>query len=312
MPCADQPSNWCGNAGWFPLYPWTLGLLHRLGVPLGFSAAAVSWLFAGATLLLLWRTFLQRGRSAAAIGALLYAAFAPGQVYGYASFPLSMLAFFTVLHLWALWRERFVVAGLAGAAAALSYPIGVLLVAISALWLLSDREVAWRVRLLRVATASGLTLAGCLLLLVVQRSETGHWDAYLLVHEKYDHGFRNPLSAFWRLIHPLVNGSVWWIENAPAAQTFLVALVLLAVVVTVATRRAARTRLHLLLVVWAVITWAFPLTQGNLSPARAHAALLPLALLVRELPPPLLYAIVVVATALSLPMTALYLQGKLP
>jgi hypothetical protein len=135
-------SQWCGDAGWFPLFPWIFGALHKLGLPLRGTAAAVSWAFTGATLLLLWRTFLNRRATPAAIGCLLYAAFAPGQIYGYAIFPLSMLVFFTILHLWLLWRGRYGLAGLAGAAAALSYPIGVMLVPVSALWLLLDRDAA--------------------------------------------------------------------------------------------------------------------------------------------------------------------------
>jgi hypothetical protein len=304
-------SKWCGDAGWFPLFPWVFGALHKIGLPLRGTAAAVSWAFTGGTLLLLWRTFLDRRRTAAAIGCLLYAAFAPGQVYGYAIFPLSMLAFFTVAHLWLLWRGRYVLAGLAGAAAALSYPIGVMLIPISALWLILDRAVGWRERLRRVAIASGLTLAGFLLLLVDQRSETGHWDAYFLVQNKYGHGFHDPFKTLWDGIHPLFQGSLWTIDNAPAAQTLFITVVLIAVLVHAVLRRATWTRLDLLLVIWAVITWAFPLTQANVSLYRSQAALLPLALLVRLLPRPILFLTAGTALWLSVPMAQLFLQSKL-
>ena len=55
--------------------------------------------------------------------------------------PLSMLAFFTILHLWLLHRGRWIGAGLAGAVAALSYPLGVLLVPVSAAWLLRVHDM---------------------------------------------------------------------------------------------------------------------------------------------------------------------------
>jgi 4-amino-4-deoxy-L-arabinose transferase-like glycosyltransferase len=316
-PCPDRPSQWCGNAGWFPLYPWVIGALHRLGLPLRGTAVALSWLFAGATLSLLWRTFLARtaaaaaGSGAAAVGALAYAAFAPGQIYGYAVFPLSMLAFFTVAHLWCLWRERFVLAGLAGAAAALSYPIGVLLAPVAAIWLLSDRSVPWWARVRRAAVASGLIAAGFALLLLVQWAQTGRWDAYFLVHEKYAHGFDNPLASVWNDVHYFFEGWGLILDQVPRIQTVFVAVVLVSVLVAMAMRRATWTRLHLLLVLWAVVTWAFPLTQANISPYRAHAALLPLAVLVRDLPRPLRYGFVAGAVALSVPMASLYLQGRL-
>src|SRR5947207_15730581 len=52
---ADYPfPGWCGNAGWFPAYPWVAGGLHLLGLPLPGTAAVVSWLFAAGTLVLLW------------------------------------------------------------------------------------------------------------------------------------------------------------------------------------------------------------------------------------------------------------------
>jgi hypothetical protein len=305
------PTQWCGDAGWFPLFPWIFGGLHKIGFPLRGTAAGVAWLFTGATLLLLWHTFLDRRATIPAIGCLLYAAFAPGQVYGYAIFPLSMLAFFTIANLWFLWRGRYVLAGLAGAAAALSYPIGVMLVPISALWLILDRATAWRERLRRVAIASGLTLAGFVLLLVDQRRETGHWDAYFLVQRKYGHGFHDPFEALWDGIHPLFQGSPWSIDKAAAAQTLFVTLVLIAVLVHLFVRRAAATRLDLLLVIWALITWAFPLTQANVSLYRSQAALLPLALLVRWLPAPLLFLVAGAALWLSVPMGQLFLQSKL-
>ena len=53
---AYPPDDWCGDAGWFPAYPWLVGALHRLGLPLQGTAVVVSWLFAAATLVLLART----------------------------------------------------------------------------------------------------------------------------------------------------------------------------------------------------------------------------------------------------------------
>ena len=83
----DDPTKWCGDAGWLPAYPWAIGALHLLGFPLQGTAAVISWLFAGATIVLLWATFFERRVDRAAAGALVYAAFAPGQIYHYAIFP---------------------------------------------------------------------------------------------------------------------------------------------------------------------------------------------------------------------------------
>ena len=179
------PADWCGDAGWFPAYPWLVRALHFVGLPLGGAAVVVSWFFAAATLVLLWKTFFKKRTDVTVLGALIYGAWAPGQIYDYAVFPLSMLAFFTVASLWFLHRGRYAAAGLSGAVAALTYPLGVLLIPVSALWLLAQRGSPWRARLRRTAYASGLAALGVVALLIDQRIETGHWNAYFLVQDKY-------------------------------------------------------------------------------------------------------------------------------
>jgi hypothetical protein len=66
-----------------------------------------------------------------------------------------------------------------------------------------------------------------------------------------------------------------------------------------------------LLVLWAVATWAFPPSQGNVSISRSQAALLPLALLVSRLPRPFAFALVIAAAAVAVAMEKLFLQGVL-
>jgi hypothetical protein len=305
------PGKWCGDAGWFPAYPWLFGSLHLLGLPLRGSAVAVSWIFAAATLVLLWNTFLGRRRDALAIGALLYAAWAPGQIYDYAIFPMSVLAFFTVAHLWFLHRGRYVAAGLAGAAAALTYPLGVILVPVSAVWLLAERHVAMRERLRRIASASGIALAGVGVLFLDQKLETGHWNAYLLVQDKYTHNLQNPIAATRDLLRPLVHGSPFELAKAPFWQTAVVTAALVAVLAHALLRRRSLDRLDRLIIFWAVVTWAVPLSLAAVSFQRSQAALLPLAVILRRLPRPVLYALVLAAVAVAVAMEKLYFQGKI-
>lgn len=310
-PAGYAPGAWCGDAGWFPAYSWLVGGLHLLGLPLRGTAVSLSWLFAGATLWLLWDTFLQRRRTAATLIVLAYAAFVPGQIYDYALFPLSMLSFFTVASLWLLHRGRWAAAGAAGAVAALAYPLGVLLAPVSAVWILTCSGVALRERLRRTAWASGLTLAGFGVLLVDQQLETGHWDAYFLVQEKYGHHLQNPIAYTRFAVSPLWHGSPLDLADVPALQTALVTIVLVSTVVYVIARRQSLDRVYVLLALWAVATWAVPLSQNNVSIPRSQAALLPLALLVGRLPRPLAIAIVLAAVAIAIGMEKLFLQGVL-
>lgn len=313
FPCRPPyaPGTWCGDAGWFPAYSWLVGGLHRIGLPLMGTAVVVSWTFAAATIVLLWSTFFGRRLRAAAVGGLLYAAFAPGQIYDYAIFPLSILAFWTIAYLWLLHRGRWAAAGISGAIAALSYPAGVVLAPVSAAWLLAQRSVAPVERLRRTAWASGLIVAALGLFALDQRLETGHWDAYLLVQDKYHHTLQNPFAATHGLILPLQHGSPFVLSKAPALQTVVVTFALLAVLAHAVARRRSLDRLDVLLLLWAIATWVFPLMQANLSVQRSQAALLPLALLAQRLPKPLLFTLVAVAAAVALAMEKLFLQGVL-
>ena len=103
----------CGNAGWFPAYPWLIRAVASAGLGHCVVGIALSWLFDLATIVLLWLAFYRRV-DFRATAAVLFAAFAPGVIYLYAAFPISMLAFFTVLFFWLLSLERWLVAGLIG------------------------------------------------------------------------------------------------------------------------------------------------------------------------------------------------------
>jgi hypothetical protein len=302
---APDPGGWCGDAGWFPGYPWLFGAAHRLGLPLQGTAVFVSWAFAAATLVLLWNTFFARRRDVLTVGALVYAAWAPGQIYDYAIFPMSMLAFFTVAHLWLLTRRRYVWAGVTAAAAALTYPLGVLLIPVSALWLF------WQRRFREAVTTGGIGLTGVIALALDQRLETGHWNAYLLVQRKYHHNLQNPIAATWDYIRPLLHGSPFQYAKGPAWQTATVTAALLIVVIYAVFRQATFGQTERLILFWALVSWVVPLSQGALSIQRSQAALLPLAILLRRLPRPLLFALVLGAVLAALAMENLFFHGDI-
>jgi hypothetical protein len=166
-----------------------------------------------------------------------------------------------------------------------------------------------RERLRRTAISAGVMLAGFCVLLVDQRLEVGRWNAYFLVQRKYHHTLRDPLAPVHDALHVLRTSSPFRVSSAPSVQTLLVTFALVCVLVVVATRR--RSDGDLLLALWALATWAFPLAQANVSVWRSEAALLPLAALMPRLPRPLLVVVVVVAGWISVPMAMLYFEGKL-
>jgi hypothetical protein len=307
-PCRVYPGEWCGEAGWFPGYSWLVRTLHLFGLPLRGSAVAVAWVFSAATLVLLWNTFLAESFLAPRILVLVFAAWAPGQIYNFAVFPLSLLAFCTVAHLWLLHQRRYVAAGVAGAGAVLTYPLGVLLIPVSAAWLLGQRGQPVIERLRHVACTSGIALAGVAILVVDQKLETGHWDAYLLVQNRYGHAFQNPAVATWHSLHPLLHGTPFQYVKGPALQTAVVTAAMLAVLAYAMVRRRFEPTAGLL-ALWAVVVWLFPLTQTALSLQRSQAALLPAAVLLLPLARPLQIVLICVALAAAVAIEYLFLHG---
>jgi hypothetical protein len=306
MPCG---SHWCGNAGWLPAYPWLVGALHLIGVPLVLTAVGVAWVFHAATLVALWFTFLERRLSLGAVAALLLAAFFPGLVYHEVVFPLSLFAFCALLHLWFLSRGRWWASGFAGAAAVLSYPVGVVLPVSAAVWLLLARAPV-RERLRRVVITSGLTAAGLAVLVVDQWLEVGRWNAYLLVQEKYHHHLMQPFSTFGEAVHTLEHQSPFALASATRVQTLLVTTMLACGIAAVAWRRP-RQQIDLLVAIWATMSWLFSESQSHVQGYRVETALLPLALLVRRLPTAVVLIFTAIAIAVAIPLADLYFRGQL-
>jgi hypothetical protein len=315
-------ADWCGDAGWFPAFPWLVAVLHApTGIPLVGAAVGLAFFFHAATLVLLWVTFLGRRFTFGALGALVYAAFAPGLVFHESPYPMSLLAFFTLLHLWLLHRGRLVGAGLAGAAAALSYPIGIVLALTSALWLLAQSGSFAR-RLGDAATASGLTAAGLGVFLLDQRLETGSWNAYLLVQRKYGHVLEQPFAQLQNALSILHHHSPFavtkiipvqtnfGISTVTADETVLVALVLACGLAAVLLRRPL-DGLGLLLAIWAVASYVLPQLESEVQSYRVEAALLPFALFLPRLPRPLVALFALLAICMSVPLARLAFQGWL-
>ena len=305
-PC--EGGHWCGDAAWFPGYPLLMAALHGVGLPLAGAAVALSWAFTFAAIVVLWVTFLRELPRVAALGGLAFAAWTPGQVFDYALFPLSMLFFFTALTLRFLVHARPLAAGLAAAAAVLSHPVGITLALVGTIWLAA---VSSRDRLRAIGLFAVPSLLAFFLILAVQRAQTGRWSAFFDVQSRYGHGIHDPFGVASNAILLLARTpSFLTRENAPPLQMVLVCAVLLAVVAQTALRRRG-SQVDLLLVVWALVTWAFPLTQANVSYWRSEAALAPLAILVARLPRAVLVPAVAAFVVVSVPLAWLFFDNRL-
>jgi hypothetical protein len=267
--------EWCGDTAWFPGYPLLLAGAAALGLPLEPAGIAISWLAAAATLVLLWRWFLPRR-----FGPLACAAFAPGVVYLYAIFPLSLLTLAVLVFLRYLDRDERV-AGCAGAVAALAYPLGLVLVPVVALVHVWQRRRS-RALMRRALVLAGPAVAAGIALLVAQRLQTGRWTAYFDIANSYG-GLHDPVTTITDWLTVLRHAAnPFDYALVPVWQLLLVTVLLaVAAVATAVTRRGAR---EAVLLVWCVGVWFVPLVQSHQSLWRSEAALVLLAPLLALLP----------------------------
>jgi hypothetical protein len=311
FPCsaADPPPGVCGNAGWMPLYPWLVRPLARAGMSLRWVAVLVSALFAAGTLVVLWTESLSSWPRAG-LGALAAAAFFPGQVYQHGAYPLALFSLLALLCLLAARRERWLVAGLCGGAAALAYSTGWLLAPVLLAWGLASRRGA---RGSGAALAAALTVAGFGVVLLVQWWQLGVWNAFFRVQGAYGHGPTNPAVTWWRAVRVLFVPPWQGIQEGPHLQTLVVALWVLTVVVAGARARKgvsdAEGDTTLLLTLYTAAFWLFPLVLGTgVSLYRSEAALLPSVLLARHLPRPVLAGFVAAMALVAWPMAVLFFR----
>jgi hypothetical protein len=252
--------EWCGNTAWFPGYPLLIAAAVAVGLPLQPAALAISWLAWAATLVLLWRWFPPRR-----LAPLACAAFAPGLVYLYAVFPLSLLTLAMVVFIRNLARNPRL-AGAAGAVAALTYPLGLALVPVIALVYVFQSRGSVR----RVLVLAGPAVVSGLGFLLAQRLQTGRWTAYFDVAKGYG-GWHDPVTSITDWLRVLWNSSGPFGYWAVPIWQFLLVTVLLAVsAVAVIRSRAPR---QVILLVWGVGVWFLPLLQSHQSLWRSEAAL---------------------------------------
>jgi hypothetical protein len=250
--------GWCGDAAWFPAYPLLIAGLHVVGVPYAVAGIAIAWIAGLATLVLLWRWYLE-GRAAV----LALAAFAPGLVYLYAVFPLSLLCLCGIVFVHELGKRRHVAAGIAAAAAAATYPLGIIAVVVIA----GGRAIRDR----RALAVIGPALVADAVFVLVQRLQTGRWTAYFDMTSNYHGGFHDPLRLPWNSLRAITHASNPLAFSLAPEWQVLVATVLLALAIVFTVRRETREGAAFL--GWCVVAWLVPLTQMNQAFWRSEAAL---------------------------------------
>lgn len=326
LPIASS-GMWCGDTPWLPGYPALIWFLARVGVPEMVGGVAISALFCLSILLLVWTEILRQERTARSLLVLLLAALFPGAIYFHAIYPISVTTFFVLLSLLLVSRGRWVLAGLAGAAAAFSYPGAVFLgLVLPACTIYGFREASWPGRLLRAFGTGALVAAGVALVFAVEGFFVGTWDAFLRSQAQYDISTRMPiltvrpvLERVSKLVHTdwAHAGLKEWTELiVPVGVLFIAAIAV--VVIAFAVRSWGRLLVAappslpvVYLLIFLLFFWLVPLALPHYSLIRRHSLLLPAAPLAWMLPARILAPIVGLALLLVPVLGALYFSGIL-
>jgi hypothetical protein len=212
-----------------------------------------------------------------------------------------------------LWKQRWVAAGLAGAAAAAAYPPGLVLALPAAVWpLVANNEVPLWERVRNATVTASLVATGTGLVVLVQYIQTGRWNAYLLAEGHYGHTFQEPLAPARAAVAQLRGDGLFaGLTVAPAYQTVLVTLAV-ALALAVAVRERHRLAAgEALVAVWLVPAWVVANFQTNVTTYRAEGTLLPAVVLLAKLPRPIAVAFGVAAACVSVPIALLFIRNIL-
>jgi hypothetical protein len=315
-----DPNAWCGNAAWFPLFPYlTRGLATVTGLEPAAAAVVMAELCALGILIAVWQllgaTITPRNLACLALAALL-----PAGIYFHAVFPMSLAVLLTLVTFAMLERGRWLLAGLAAAVTATAYPIAVLIAPAAVCYLAAARGTRLPQRLIRAVYVAGLAAAGTLAVFAFLRLTTRRPNAFFMVQEKYGNGLHNPVDTYVAMLGgyhaPLPTPAARvLLDRIPVAisaemlfSSLLVVVGLVAAGIALARRRA--TALDAALVVYGPLMLIAPLIVGqNVSQYRSHALLLPVVLLLRHLPAPVIVVVVGLAAPLTYVLAALFLAG---
>jgi hypothetical protein len=307
---------WCGTTGWFPAYPW---LIRIVSFSTGHvlreyeSGLLISELACLASMFMAWRLVRRAGglgepqtagpwrlvarRHARPFAVLALMIGLPSGVYLHAVFPMSFAAALAAGVALLTWHRRWVLAGLAGAVIAMTYPIGVVIAAIGFGAVLTGwrrGELAARRALGALALTVGGPVLGLLSVFGVHHLAVGRWNGYLLIQEHYGNGINDPFTSFFRLISepapiPIAEprrdmiGELNLMTDAELLLTLLLVMTLV-VACLLAARRGSLHSVDVGLTLYAAAVFLAPLVAGaSVSQYRSHVLLVPALVVLRHI-----------------------------
>jgi hypothetical protein len=304
------PNSWCGNSAWQPLYPWMIKVVSLTGLSPTVSAEILTQVFALGSFILIWQIV---GDSRHARYVMVLAAVFPGSLYLFTIYPISLVIFLSLVLFKLLDQRRYLWAMVPAFLIPLGYSSAVAIVGVLGLWWLVFRRLRdWRQGILVV----GSSVAGYVLFLGVLKISDGTWRAEFRESATYGIGVHDPLSTLFTLLTTngfgpkaflQVNGT--WITPL---QSLLVLCMIGLMTYVVCTRWRTLTTIDQLVACYGYVFWVVPLVSGlGVAAYRTNALLLPIVILLRYLPRPLIVALIVLGAPLVYFLSVGVLTGQL-
>ena len=303
------PEDWCGNSGWFPLYPYMMRVGSWTGLGYDTVGRAISLVSMVVAWSALWFGFLRRRPLVAGVLGMAIGAAFPASVYYGAIFPVSTMLAAALLALIGVDRQRWLLAGLCGAVAALVYPSGFLVgtLAVVPLTAVSLGDVRTRIR---ATLAVGLPTAIAYVAVMVNfQRAVGAWDAWYKTAASYRLEATFPLEMIRRQVVKMGYDAQ---PGVIGAQTLLVAAMVVAAGWVVVTKRHELSLGERGAAVMCLFLWVMPLTLGgDLSLYRAESLLLPIVILLTRVRLPVLAMFAIVCVPVGYKMAQLFFTAVL-
>lgn len=315
MPCSQVPGfapdspDTCGNTGWFPGYPLLIRALAWFTGDYVVTAGILSKILLLVSLFMAVKIAGFERISVKSVAFSLLTAFSFGFVYYSAVFPMSGVVCCALCAYYFASSGRMWFIVLFCFLAAAFYPVGCLVAASLALWHITDKA-PFRQRFLQ-STVIGLAgLAGLVAVFMGLQITVGDWRGFLLVQDKYAHGYQSPLLTLQIFFNTLPLPLHW--PAAIAYQTLFTYLLYIGVSFFFIYRRMHRVPVYRWTYIYLSVFLWFSLCQaGDYSRFRSESLLLPALLLLKDAPTWVLAGSTLFLLAVGIPMAYLFFAGVL-
>jgi len=211
FPCENDPTNICGNGGWFPLYPLVGGLIASVGLDHRYTMIGLSWALLWLSLLVLYRLLRLHFSSHISLSALVVLLLYPGAFYYLTTFPYATYLCLSVLLFYLLDQGHWRWIWLPTSLLTITYPSGAVIGLPLLVYLVQHRrELSPRARWHLITALASIPIAILIYFGYYWYRFNDFW-LYVRIQSQsyYAHEPAFPLVTIWRslaelpLIHPV-------------------------------------------------------------------------------------------------------------